>query len=56
MIVRIILLVMGLAIAGLVIAWLTTGEKRYLRWSLRLLVATLALALLFFVALFISHI
>ncbi len=52
---RFVLLVDGLLIAGLAIAWLTTGRKVYLRWSLRLLMVSMALALLFFVALFFSR-
>ena len=53
---RAILLVDGLLIAGLAIAWLATGRRAYLQWSVRLLLLSVALALVFFIALFISRI
>lgn len=52
---RLVLLIDGLLIAGLAIAWLATGRKGYLRWSIRLLLVSTGLALLFFIALFISR-
>lgn len=52
---RALLLIDGLVIVGLAIAWLATGRKSYLQWSIRVLLASLALALVFFVALFISR-
>ena len=54
--VRALLLVDGLLIAGLAIAWLATGRRDYLKWSVRLLLVSLGVALVFFVALFISRI
>ena len=53
--VRIGLLVVGLVIAGLAVAWMVTGNRRYLQWSVRLLIAAAALALLFFAALFVQQ-
>ena len=55
MAVRIGLLVVGVVIAALAVAWMVTGKRAYLQWSVRLLIAALALALLFFVALFIER-
>lgn len=52
---RVVLLVDGLLIAGLAITWLATGRKVYLQWSVRLLLVSLVLALVFFIALFISR-
>lgn len=52
---RAVLLIDGLLFAGLVITWLVTGRKIWLQWSIRLLLFSLALALVFFVALFISR-
>ena len=53
---RALLILDGLIVAGLAIAWLATGRRDYLKWSVRLLLASLVLGLVFFVALFISRI
>ncbi|MET0509961.1 MAG: hypothetical protein ABWZ78_17540 [Burkholderiaceae bacterium] len=53
--VRIGLLFVGLVIAGFAVAWMVTGNRRYLQWSVRLLIAAAAVALLFFAALFIQQ-
>lgn len=52
---RALLLIDGLVIVGLAIAWLATGRKAYLQWSVRVLLASLAVGVVFFVALFISR-
>lgn len=54
--VRALLLIDGLLIAGLAIAWLSTGRRHYLQWSVRLLLGSLAVGLVFFITLFISRI
>lgn len=54
--VRALLLAWGLVIVSLAIAWLSTGNKSWLKWAVRLLVGSLLVGLVFFVALFISRI
>lgn len=52
---RAFLLLYGLGVIGLVGAYLRTGDRRWLRWSGRLLVAGLVAALVFFVVLAIQQ-
>ncbi|MFN7570109.1 MAG: hypothetical protein ACK5TK_01445 [Betaproteobacteria bacterium] len=48
---RALFVVAALAVAGLVLAYFATGERRYLRWALRLFIAAVGAGLLFFAVL-----
>jgi len=55
MVVRIGVALVGLIIAGLAAAWLMTGKRRYLQWSVRVFLAALGVALLLFAGLFVER-
>jgi hypothetical protein len=48
---RVLFIVAALAVAGLVVAYFSTGERKFLRWALRVFVAAVVAGLLFFAVL-----
>ncbi|MCE2970333.1 MAG: hypothetical protein LW847_08980 [Burkholderiales bacterium] len=48
---RVLFIVAALTVAGLVAAYFATGERKFLRWALRVFVAAVGAGLLFFAVL-----
>ena len=52
---RILVILAGLGAAGCAIAYLWTGERRYLTWTIRTLIVSCTVALVFFAVLFVDR-